>query len=254
MAVIAVTIYSCEKEVDINLNDVSPAIVIEGIITDQPGPYSVAISKTVNFSASNIFPPVTGATVQITDVTSSLTETLTETSPGVYTTNILQGISGHTYQLYVSAEGEIYTASSTMPAKVPLDSITFERNIFFGETDINATVHFQDPPGIVNNYNFMEWAHGKKSDWVHPFEDRISDGRYVSVQLWEDSIEVGDVVTVEMYCVDRPVFNYFNTLTPATGGDDFNDVTPSNPVSNISNNALGYFSAHTIQSATRKVE
>ena len=255
LALVSVMIYSCEKEVKINLNDASPAIVIEGVITDQPGPYSVRITQTVNFNAGNVFPAVSGAIVQITDATNSVTETLTETSPGVYITNTLQGTPGHTYQLYVSAGGKVYTASSTMPGKVSLDSVTFERNIFFGEVDINATVHFQDPEGTTNYYSFAEWIRGKKDDWVHCFEDRISDGRYVSVQLWEDSLATGDVVTVDMYCVDRQVFNYYNTLAQATGGgNDFNAVSPSNPISNISNNALGYFSAQTVQSITKTVE
>lgn len=255
LAVLFVTVYSCTKVVDVDLNNASPAIVIEGVITNQPGPYSVSIIKTVNFSASNIFPTVSGATVQITDATSSVTETLAETSPGVYTTRNLLGTPGHTYQLYVSAEGKEYTASSTMPVGVTFDSLTYERNLFFGEIDINATVHFQDPPGTANYYTFAEWIRGKKSDWTHCVDDRISDGRYISAQLWEDSLAVDDVVTVQMNCVDRQVFNYFNTLSQATGGgDDMNAVTPSNPISNISNNALGYFSAHTVQSITKTVK
>lgn len=254
-ALLALTVYACTKEIDVNLNDAAPAIVIEGVITNQPGPYSVRITKTVNFSASNQYPAVSGATVQVTDSTGAVTETLVESSPGVYTTNTLQGTPGHTYQLYVSAEGKVYTASSTMPGMVPLDTITFERNIFFGEIDINATAHFQDPAGIANYYTFSERIGEKKSDWTHVFDDRISDGRYISVQLWEDSIEVGNVVTVEMNCVDRQVYNYFNTLAQAAGGgNDFNAVSPSNPVSNISNNALGYFSAQTIQSMTETVK
>ena len=254
LAAVTVAIYSCTKEIDVNLNDAAPTIVIEGVVTNQPGPYRVTITKTVNFSAKNDFPAVSGATVQITDSTDSVTETLIETSPGIYTTNTLQGIAGHTYQLYVLAEGKVYTASSTMPSQVPLDSMTFERNLFFGETDINAEVHFQDPAGITNYYTFSERIGGEKSDWTHVFDDRLSDGRYVSVQLWEDSIEVGNIVTVEMNCVDQQVYNYFNTLAQATGGDNFNAVTPSNPVSNISNNPLGYFSAQTVQNITKTVE
>ena len=64
--VFAVVLNSCSKVVNINLNDASPKIVIEGNITNAAGPYFVKITKTVNFSAANIFPAVSGAVVTIT--------------------------------------------------------------------------------------------------------------------------------------------------------------------------------------------
>jgi len=52
---------------------------------------------------------------------------------------------------------------------------------------------------------------------------------------------------VEMHCVDQSVWSYFNTLGQARGNNS-QSVSPSNPISNITNNALGYFSAQTVQS------
>ena len=59
-------LYSCKKVVQIDLNSANPQIVIVGEITDTTGPYGVYITKTVNFSDSNSYPHVSGATVQIT--------------------------------------------------------------------------------------------------------------------------------------------------------------------------------------------
>lgn len=50
---------SCEKEIDLDLNSSSPQIVIEGNISDAPGPYIVKLSKTVNYSELNNYLPVT---------------------------------------------------------------------------------------------------------------------------------------------------------------------------------------------------
>jgi hypothetical protein len=50
-----------------------------------------------------------------------------------------------------------------------------------------------------------------------------------------------------MNCVDKNVYDYFFTLSGVTGNNGFQTATPANPVSNISNGALGYFSAHTTQ-------
>lgn len=241
---------SCTKVVQVNLNNASPQIVIEGNITDSPGPYRVQITKTVNFSEDNVYPAVSGAAVKITDSATGITDVLAETSAGIYTTQtLLQGIAGHTYQLYVLTNGESFTASSTMPQPVKLDSVTFEHSNRFGNTEINAVVNFQDPPGIVNYYTFTEYVNGKQLSEGFVFSDRLSDGKYIRQQFFNDSsyLNNGDTLLLKMNCVDKNVWNYFNTLDNVTNGNNFQSAAPSNPVANISNRGLGYFSAHTLQ-------
>lgn len=239
---------SCEKVIDVNLKNATPQIVIEGIVTNEAGPYQVRISQTVEFSAGNSFPPVSGAVVSITDSSTGFTESLTEASPGTYITQSLQGFSGHTYQLYVSALGKEYNASSTMPRPVELDSVTFLSNSNFGDNIIDAVPNFLDPPGLGNYYKFTEYINGKQLKKTFAFEDRLSDGKYHTRQLFTDSayIKAGDRVLVEMNCIDKNIYSYFNTLEQITDNNNFQSATPSNPNTNINNNALGYFSAQTV--------
>ena len=243
-------ICSCTKVISVNLNDANANIVIEGVVDDNPGPYQVRISQTVNFSEPNVFPPVSGATVTITDSATGVTDDLIENSAGLYSTqNLLQGLSGHTYQLYVAVNGKIYTASSTMPNPVTLDSVSFYSTSAFGTDRTTAVTNFQDPAGLPNYYTFTEHVNDRLIDQTFNFSDRLSDGRYLSLQLFNDSsyIQTGAIVQVEMHCVDQAVWSYFNTLGQARGNNS-QSVSPSNPISNISNNALGYFSAQTVQS------
>ncbi len=243
-------LFSCTKVVNINLNSTNPNIVIEGIVSDVPGSYQVKLTQTVNFSDPNIFPPVSGATVIITDNTLGLTDSLKEVLPGTYITQKLQqGLTGHTYGLYVSSNGQVYTAISTMPAKVNLDSVSFYSTNIFGTKSTSAIANFQDPEGVANYYTFTEYVNGQAIDQTFNFSDRLSDGKYIKRQLFNDSsyINPGDQVTIEMHCVDNQVWQYFNTLGQAKGNNS-QAITPANPLSNISNNALGYFSAQTVQS------
>ena len=83
-------LFSCTKVINVNLNNANPNIVIEGIVSDAPGPYQVKLTQTVNFSDPNIFPPVTGAIVKITDSILGVTDSLTEAVPGTYVTQKLQ--------------------------------------------------------------------------------------------------------------------------------------------------------------------
>ena len=247
---IMATLFSlgCKKIITVNLNNVAPQIVITGEVNNLPGPYSVSISTTVNYTADNTFPTVSGAFVSITG--NGIIDTLTETTPGTYTTHTLVGKPNSSYSLYVSTGGQVYTATSVMPYQVPLDSIGFASTLD-GKTT-NAIVYFQDPPGIPNYYDFTEYNHGKPFNdnrgWF-VFDDRLSDGRYINLTLYDDStdIKLGDTLTVQMKCIDQNVYNYLNTLSQITNIHP-DSPTPANPTSNISNNALGYFSANTSQS------
>ena len=243
---------ACKKVIDVDLKNVAPQIVIEGNITDAGGAYEVKISKTVDFSADNVFPPVTNAVVTITDSTMNRSEQLQEADSGLYLTNTIIGVPHHTYGLVVDVDGQRYTASSTMPSRVPLDSITFAENVNFNnQLEINAVVNFRDPVGLGNYYMFTEYDNDKLIPDIFVFEDRLSDGRYIQDPLFNDSsyLQKGDTLVLTMDCIDQNIYNYFYTLMNVTGNSNFQSVTPANPVGNLSNGALGYFSAHTTQRA-----
>jgi hypothetical protein len=248
---LALLLFACKKTVVLSLNTVPPQIVIQGEVTNRPGPYSVNITQTTNFYADNIFPPVPGAVVRITDNLGN-TDSLTETSPGVYTTHTLQGAPGNTYTLSVLANNKQYSAASVMPEPVRLDSVGFEATTGFGEQRISAIVYFQDPAGVQNYYQFKEYINGKlftKDAFV--FDDRLSDGKYISNTLRMDSayLNPGDQIEVSMYCVDKNAYNYLFQLEQSSGGGTFNTTaSPADPESNISGGAYGYFSAHTVRS------
>lgn len=243
---------ACKKVITLNLKNTSPQIVIQGIVTNNPGPYTVQISKTVDYAVQNIFPPVTGALVIIKDNTINITDTLQETSPGIYTTDtLLQGTPEHTYTLFVLAEGRQYLASSTMPQQVSLDTIGFMNTTLVATNVLNAIPSFQDPAGIDNYYVFLQSSNKPQSNKIFTLSDRLSDGKYITIPLFNDKsyFNTGDTVWLEMRCVDKESYHYFNELSHLTNPADL-PTAPANPTSNISNNALGYFSACTVQNKT----
>lgn len=243
--------YGCKKVINVNLKNAATQTVITGEVNNLAGPYQVIISKTVNYTSDNIFPSVSGALVIITG--NGVIDTLTETSAGTYSTHTLTGKPGSSYSLYVAVGGQIYTATSVMPQPVPLDSIGFTtgRN----STTLNAVAYFQDPPNIVNNYQFIEYANGKQFNngrGISVFSDRLSDGRYISHTLYDDSTDIipGYLLTLQMKGVDTPVYDYLNELqlVSSGGGNAFSSPNLANPTSNITGGALGYFTANTVTS------
>ena len=250
--VAAIILLGCKKTIHPDLDNAAAHIVIQGEVTDDgSGPDTVRVNRTVSFYAGNSFPAVSGASIKISDNEGN-TDSLLETAPGIYITQGLKGKPGNTYTLSVLSNDTLYTAVSTMPQPVNFDSVTFNHKTGLSTDAIFAVPKFQDPAGIPNYYQFMEYLNHRVllNKNIFVFDDRLSDGRYITVSLRNSDsyLHNGDYLEVRMYCIDQPVYNYFNELDQSSGGDDDNaSASPSNPVSNISNGALGYFSAHTVR-------
>lgn len=251
----SILIFGCKKVIDVKLKNTGAQTIITGEVNNLEGPYRVSISKSVDFTADNNFPVVSGAFVTITG--NGVIDTLSEITPGEYFTKRIKGKPGQTYSLLVKAEGNTYTATSTMPKPVQLDSLSF----LLGRNDaIYAVANFQDPPDVANYYQFIEYANGerfKNGRGNLVFDDRLSDGRYITIALYDDSsdIKIGTTLTVQMNCIDKNVYTYLNELLQISGyGGGFSSPTPANPESNISGGALGYFSANTVTSKTVKLQ
>ena len=123
-------LFSCEKEITLDLNSVNSKFVIEGEIS-QNQKASVRISKTVDFTESNNFPAVRGANVSLSDGSGN-SEQLVETSAGVYQSQKIMGSEGKTYKLTVIAEGSTFTAQTTMPTNVKLTGLKVQKSSFIG--------------------------------------------------------------------------------------------------------------------------
>jgi hypothetical protein len=249
------TLTSCQKVIDVQVNTSAAQAVIEGNLTDVRGTQTIKITQSVPYTESNVYPPIQGATVKVSDNAGN-NWLFNESQPGLYTFNNIRGVAGRTYTMTVNTtDQKTYTAVSTMPARVALDSVHV-RDITFGSTERKAVVaYFNDPPGIANQYRYVLTINGVLSKTVYADDDRLTDGNAIQENLYprndEDEfteIKPGDQVQTEMQCIDKDVFTYWFTLRQQYRGGPGGGSTPGNPPSNISNNALGYFSAHTTQS------
>lgn len=243
---------SCQKVISLKLNNAAPQLVIEGNLTNVYGVQYVVISKSVAFTATDNFPPVTGADVSITDNTTGIVYKFKEDTLGIYSFYPMIGVAGTTYTLNVTTGGQTYTASSTMPAPVMFDSVTTRNAILESSNTRILTVNYQDPPTQTNYYRFAVAVDGQGSGNIFVDDDQFTNGRYVRQDLFQNSPDVHahDTVSVEMQCIDKPIYTYWYSLGQQQLSGPGGGTAPSNPPSNFNNNALGYFSAHTSQIET----
>jgi hypothetical protein len=249
---------SCTKEIELDLNSSNSKYVIEAELP-QNQVATVTVTKTVNFSDSNNFPPVKGAEVTITD-NLGVTEKLTETASGVYKTQKIKGEEGKTYSLSVKTEGQTFTAKSTMPTAIKLTGLKTTISIVKvpgSTTDTyNIFPQFIDPPALGNNYRFIQTRNNELDKSLIIGNDNIGNGEPNTRPIFsrDFDIKLGDNVSVEMRCLDKASYDYFFSLNSINANGPGGGTTPTNPVTNLSGGALGYFSAYTVQKLSTTVK
>ncbi|RVT98050.1 DUF4249 domain-containing protein [Mucilaginibacter limnophilus] len=243
---------SCEKVIDVDIKESPSQLVIEGNIRDGDTDGMIKVTRSVSYTDPNSYPAVTDAEIIVTDKAGFTWHPQQRDVPGEYYFRI-EGHPGETYTMNVKVDGKEYIAKSTMPQPVQLDSIGITLLTFGNEERKVVAAYFKDPKGVQNQYRYQLYVNGKLTKRVYANDDRLTDGNDIKEQLFyqddEDNEEIneGDVVQVQMQCIDRPVFKYWLTLADQSQNGPGGGVTPGNPPSNISGGALGYFSAHTLR-------
>jgi Domain of unknown function (DUF4249) len=238
---------SCEKVINVDLNEAAPHIVIEGLISDQVGPYEVTISKSGSYFNQPVLQMVSGAQIIITD-SFGTSDSLKEFSSGVYLTSSTRGIPGHTYSIKVISEGQEYDGSSTMQSHVDIDSLTLVKStsqrIDLGGDNKNpdhVEIHcfFKDP--VEKNFYRLKVY---KNDSINTQNYRLYDDQYTNGEESELRVAyatVGDTFNVELLSLDESTYEYYRTLSDLLNTNPIFGSTPANPNTNLSNGALGYF-------------
>ncbi|MBD0401617.1 DUF4249 domain-containing protein [Flammeovirga sp. EKP202] len=253
---VAFLVTACEKVIDVDLKDATPKIVIEAVLMKGENVFEVKISKTAPYFDNSPSEKIDNADVTLTYLDRSVT--IPNTGNGSYTLPI-NAIINTEYHLEVNVEDEVYNASTTMLDKVLIDSIYSEYEEGFGprESGYYVYVKYTDPGDIENFYRLTHDVNGEyqnTEDDLRVFNDVRNNGNQPRVSLGFKVFEEGDVVDVKLIHFDEASYDYFSSLNDIIGGSGGGPsggaAAPGNPLSNWSNDALGYFSAYNYDSAS----
>ncbi len=115
-------------------------------------------------------------------------------------------------------------------------------------TFVNAV--FNDPEGIENYYQFSEVINSELQTGIILDDDRLHDGQTITRSLYygeNSSLNPGDTVTVYLQSIDSTLYHYFRNLNQLLNNGTFS-AAPANPVTNLSDGAMGYFNAFAVKS------
>jgi len=247
LLIIGISFISCEKVIDLKLNEENQKVIIEAIVNKDSTAHYVKITKTISFDESTSYPTVDNAIVTLSD-NAGTSETLSFVGNGLYKSINFLAVEGRTYYLNVTVDGKTYTSTSTMPYNVPIDTVSLQEFSFGPIPNFFPIAERMDPKDIRNYYTFNLYKNNIRIDGIYLQDDQFSDGVKVLEPIFGGDCTNKDTLRLEMGCIDQFVHKYFYTLSVNAGGTG--GAIPANPESNISGGCLGYFSAQTLQVKT----
>ena len=138
-------------------------LVVDGIITDQPGPYTIKINRAVALDQPGYENSAVSGVEVVIEEENGVVEILSETSAGIYQTDVIQGKVGRQYRLKLSYKGQQYKSSwEKISASASIDKVYF--SVEAKETtdpgiDIRGVQFYVDSKGgqeVVKHYRY-EW-------------------------------------------------------------------------------------------------
>ena len=263
LALFALVLFSCEKTIELDLEQTQEATIIEGLITDQAGKQYIRISRSTGFYDNGQNPAVSGATVTVEDNEGN-SYAFVEQAPGYYVPEIpFAGKVGSIYSMTAKVGENLYTASETMHYVPPFDSLSIrldpaeqadpeDEGRFY-----EVLVYIKEPQATVDYYlakfyrndTIQNWD----GEWAFAYDDLL---------LTEDIDNLpapfyyakDDLAKVEMYAVTHECYKYYLDLNENINSDGgMFSGQPANLRTNIEGGAIGYFQVSGLADAEIRV-
>lgn len=269
---------SCQDEIQLDLDDPVPQIVIDGCITTKDTVHYVRISSTQNYLSTEKpdFTNEKDATVTLYEDGNLVTQYLFNDSTEQFETNFRATI-GRTYVLEIElADGTTYLSEEELTRRVPpVDSLWVEKSTGgFTEGNYDIIFNSREPAGIGDNYQWKLYYNGEYQN--QPFdllfaEDRLVDGNLIGEiplasideEKYDELVESSGSDTIRIVLDQTTITrNYYEFLlivqqqTAFIGGPF--DAPPAPIRGNIyrsddfNERALGFFYAASVETAFTK--
>ncbi len=270
------TIIGCEAPIDLELNNSETGVVvIEALLRNVNKRDFVKITKTTSFYDNEGEDLVSGANVVLegNGTSYNLIESSHPDSTGYYIKpNNLSFNNGETYTLTVIAEGETYTATSTMNYLPGIDSMEIYYDdiqfIFASEafqiapedTSYNIELTYQEDGELGDGYLFKYYVNDSLAS-VNPRDFVFFDDEFLiegpvtgAAQSFTKAVaQYGDTITIEMLSIHPDFITFYEVLFNQTdlSGNLFASSPPANVPTNFSNGARGFFQVADVNYKTK---
>ncbi|MFD1096570.1 DUF4249 domain-containing protein [Salegentibacter chungangensis] len=239
---------SCEKVVDIPLENSEPRLVVEASLLWEKGTegnvQKIKLSTTSPFYNEGN-PPVEDAQVSVYSENGEEFQ-FVHNMDGHYINQNFRPELNAEYRLEIEYKDQVYSASETMVPVSDIEYIEQTKNGGFNGDDIEIKVFYKDPPDERNYYLFL-FRDDKAT--LEIYEDEFTDGNLIFGYYSNEDIEQGDEINIEMAGISKAYYEYLFILRSQVGGNNGGpfETKPATVKGNILNEtnrqnyAFGYF-------------
>ncbi len=243
-------------------------IVVEGLITDQPGQNLIKLSTSQPLGLKSVVMPLTGCQVTLSDDAGSIIY-LNESVAGTYLTDpSFHGIIGRSYVLHIRTDETRHNLSyESAPVLLrpvpPIDSVYYEKHVFERTAEGFSTEEgcdiYLDTYDPSNLCKFYRWEFTETWQFQLPYyvpnkicwttsvsknilvkstsslsEDKIVKQHVSTIDNTSDRLAVKYSILVNQYSLNEDEFTYWNKLSQVVEQvGSLYDITPALIPSNI---------------------
>lgn len=262
----SLVLLSCEETVLLDLDQSPRQVIIEGFVSNLPGKQFVRVTKSIDFYQTGSPEGVVNASVTVRDdqgqnfIFVHNPSGKPEQNGYYYPSVDFTGVSGHKYYLEVQVDNQVYTAEDILHPVTKFDSITFQLNKDQLDDPIDEgkfyelLLYAKEPQQTKDYYLFKFY---RNDTIVKLFE---SDIYFTDDVLLGERIDglpspvyygEADTARIEMLSISREAYLFYNDLFNLINNDGgMFGPPPANPRTNLSNGALGYFQASSVEADT----
>ncbi|MBA4144926.1 MAG: hypothetical protein C0523_04125 [Cytophaga sp.] len=156
---------ACVEPINFTLPPPQYQTIVEGMISDSPGPYTVKVSKALDLNTDSVYrPPVENARIKLYDDEGNV-ENFVEINPGVYkTSGAMRGRIAHSYHIRIETEdGKIFESEPDQVNPVgKISSIRYEfesrkKEEKYGDVQADVFNIYLDADAGAKEENYVRW-------------------------------------------------------------------------------------------------
>lgn len=249
-----ITFTSCEDVIQVKLDEGVPMVTVDAFINDMRSQQKVRLTYTDGYFSQKPNDPITGATVQVKDLTTGVDYIFTDNNNGDYVYTPIDTFRiGHNYELTVTHQGIVYKSSSRMNRTTGIDSLVSEYKEGGGLANAEPGYKFAflgfDPPGDTIDYYWVKSfrngvffgkgseinicanaAFGEGADGF-PFITPIAEG----ITPFREVFQKFDICRVEIHSINKETYDFFNQVYTQTTNSGLFATSPENIKTNLKN-------------------
>lgn len=280
----ATVFWSCEDIIDLKTETGPPMVVVDGWLTNQPGPQKIRLTFTGAYFDNSPARPVLGAQVKVQDDLGNVYHFIDEASNGNYIWSVADqdstlGAVGRSYSLEIQHEGETYTAENQIKRVPQVDSLVFTHE------SLPFTPEKGPKDGFIAEFFARDFEGPGDCYWIKPLKDGklyksnpvyltlAYDAAYskesnvdglILIQPLRQALTIDelfndrDSVGVELHSINEAAFYFLQQIrTEASNGGLF-AVPSSNIPTNIRSaggkKAIGFFGTSAVSRLEGRVD